>query len=251
MFKILKKYSKLLALALVFSSSIPFASFATAPQEPNKPTAAQAQKREREEYSSEEESDITEEYNLDGLMGPFYLNSGSDEINPRCGLPVIHNSCNRRVRHFYLLPDYDHNVIAIGRECLKKNFGSQAYKIAYRPEKARKYIIIKKTLSYFLGKNWYQKCDTGNYVLDLTPLLSDPELQDVIKCNNEYFTIYFNSEPTKENPNSYDMAYEGDHSNACKGFSKKLKLGDDFTNHTLADKKFAAFCKFCKMNEIL
>ena len=249
MFKILKKYSKLLALALVFSSSIPFASFATAPQEPNKPTAAQAQKREREEYSSEE-VDITEEYNLAGLIGPFYLNSGSDKANPRCGLPVIHNSCNRRVRHFYLLPDYDHNVIAIGRGCLKSNFGAQAHKIAYRPEKARKYIIIKKILSYFLGKNWYISCN-DNFVLDLTPLLSDPELQDVIKCNNEYFTIYFNSEPTKENPNCYNMAYEGDRSKGCKGFSKKLKLGDDFTNRTLADKKFAAFCKFCKMNEIL
>lgn len=251
MFKILKKYSKLLALALVFSSSIPFASFATAPQEPNKPATTKAIKREREEYSSEEESDITEEYNLAGLIGPFYLNSGSDEINPRCGLPVIHNSCNKRVRHFYLLPDYEHNVIAIGRGCLKKNFGAQAHKIAYRPEKARKYIIIKKILSYFLWGKWYIKCDTGNYVLDLTPLLEGPDLKGVIKCNNERFTIYFNSEPTKENPNSYDMAYERDHSNACKGFSKKLKLGDDFTNHTLADKKFAAFCYFCKKNEIL
>ena len=251
MFKILKKYSKLLALALVFSSSIPFASFATAPQEPNKPTAAQAQKREREEYSSEEESDITEEYNLDGLIGPFNFYSDSDKANPRCGLPVIHNSCNKRVRHFYLLPDYDHNVIAIGRGCLKKNFGSQAHKIAYSPEKDRKHSIIKKILSYFLWGKWYIKCDTGNYVLDLKPLLHDPELQDVIKCNNKCFTTYFNSEPTKENPNCYDMAYEGDHSTGCKGFSKKLKLGDDFTNHTLADKKFAAFCKFCKMNEIL
>lgn len=250
MFKILKKYSKLLALALVFSSSIPFASFATAPQEPNKPTAAQAQKREREEYSSEE-VDITEEYNLDGLMGPFNFYSDSDKANPRCGLPVIHNSCNRRVRHFYLLPDYDHNVIAIGRGCLKSNFGPQAHKIADNPEKDRKHSIIEKILNHFLGKNWYQKCDTGNYVLDLTPLLYDPELQDVIKCNNGYFTTYFNSKPTKENPNSYDMAYEGDHSNACKGFSKKLKPGDAFTNHTLADKKFAAFCKFCKKNKIL
>ena len=250
MFKILKKYSKLLALALIFSSSIPFASFATAPQEQNKPTAAQTQKREREEYSSEE-VDITEEYNLAGLIGPFYLNSGSDEINPRCGLPVVHNSCNRRVRHFYLLPDYDHNVIAIGRGCLKKNFGSQAHKIADNPEKYRKHSIIKKILSYFLGKNWYKKHNNGNYVLDLTPLLYDPELQDVIKCNNGYFTTYFNSKPTKENPNCYDMAYEGDHSTGCKGFSKKLKLGDDFTNRTLADKKFAAFCKFCKENKIL
>ena len=134
---------------------------------------------------------------------------------------------------------------------MKNNFGAQAHKIAYRPEKARKYIIIKKILSYFLGKNWYIKCDTGNYVLDLTPLLSDPDLKESIKYKDNRFTIYFNSEPTKENPNSYDMAYEGDHSNACKGFSKKLKLGDAFTNHTLADKKFAAFRKFCKMNEIL
>ncbi len=250
MFEILKKYSKLLALALVFSSSIPFASFATAPQEPNKPTTAQAQKREREEYSSEEESDITEEYNLDGLIGPFYLNSGSNEINPRCGLLAKHTSCNKRVRHFYLLPDYDHNVIAIGRGCLKSNFGAQAHKITDNPEKYRKHSIIKKILSYFLWGNWYISCN-DNFVLKLTPLLSDPELQDVIKCNNEYFTIYFNSEPTKENPNSYDMAYEGDHSTGCKGFSKKLKLGDDFTNRTLADKKFAAFCKFCKENEIL
>ncbi len=251
MFKILKKYSKLLALALVFSSSIPFASFATAPQEPNKPTAAQAQKREREEYSSEEESDITEEYNLAGLIGPFNFYSDSDKANPRCGLPVIHNSCNRRVRHFYLLPDYDHNVIATGRGCLKSNFGSEAHKNAKSIENTAKYDIIEKILNHFLGENWYIKPDTGNYVLDLTPLLYDPELQDVIKCNNKRFTIYFNSEPTKENPNSYDMAYEGDHSNACKGFSKKLKLGDDFTNRTLADKKFAAFCKFCKKNEIL
>ena len=243
MFKILKKYSKLLALALVFSSSIPFASFATAPQEPNKPTAAQAQKREREEYSSEEESDITEEYNLDGLIGPFNFYSDSDKANPRCGLPVIHNSCNRRVRHFYLLPDYDHNVIAIGRGCLKSNFGAQAHKIAYRPEKARKYIIIKKILSYFLGKNWYQKYNTGNYVLDLTPLLSDPDLKESIKYKDDRFTIFFNySKPTKENPNCYDMAYNHVYVNNCKAFRE---------TYTLADKKFAAFCYFCEANEIL
>ena len=134
---------------------------------------------------------------------------------------------------------------------MKKNFDSQAHKIADNPEKYRKRSIIKKILSYFLWGKWYIKCDTGNYVLDLKPLLHDPELQDVIKCNNKCFTIYFNSEPTKENPNCYNMAYEGDRSKGCKGFSKKLKLGDDFTNRTLADKKFAAFCKFCKMNEIL
>ena len=241
MFKILKKYSKLLALALVFSSSIPFASFATAPQEPNKPTAAQAQKREREEYSSEEDSDITEEYNLNGLIGPFNFYSDSDKANPRCGLPVIHNSCNRRVRHFYLLPDYDHNVIAIGRGCLKSNFGAQAHKIAYRPEKARKYIIIKKILSYFLGKNWYIKSN-HNCVLDLTPLLHDPDLKESIKCKDEYFTIFFNSKPTKENPNCYDMAYNHVYVNNCKAFRE---------TYTLADKKFAAFCYFCEANEIL
>ena len=241
MFEILKKYSKLLALALVFSSSIPFASFATAPQEPNKPTAAQAQKREREEYSSEEESDITEKYNLDGLIGPFNFYSDSDKINPRCGLPVIHNSCNRRVRHFYLLPDYDHNVIAIGRGCLKSNFGAQAHKIAYRPEKARKYNIIRKILSYFLGKSWYEKYN-GNYVLELTPLLDNPDLKGAIKGWDIYFTIFFRSETTKKNPHPYDMAYNGTYVNRCNAFDE---------TYTLEDKKFAAFCYFCKINEIL
>ena len=242
MFKILKKYSKLLALALVFSSSIPFASFATAPQEPNKPTAAQAQKREREEYSSEEESDITEEYNLAGLIGPFYLNSGSDEINPRCGLPVIHNSCNKRVRHFYLLPDYDHSVIAIGRGCLKKNFGSQAHKNAKSIENTAKYDIIKKILEYFLGKNWDISCN-DNFVLKLEPLLSDPDLKESIKCKDNRFTIFFSySKPTKENPNCYDMAYNDVYVNNCKAFRE---------TYTLADKKFAAFCYFCEANEIL
>ena len=241
MFKILKKYSKLLALALVFSSSIPFASFATAPQEPNKPTAAQAQKREREEYSSEE-VDITEKYNLNELIGPFNLDSDSDNANPRCGLPVIHNSCNRKVRHFYLLPDYDHNVIAIGRGCLKSNFGAQAHKIAYSPEKGIKYSVIKEILYYFLGKNWYKKYNTGNYVLDLTPLLSNPDLKESIKCKDDHFTIFFNSKPTKENPNCYDMAYNHVYVNNCKAFRE---------TYTLADKQFAAFCYFCEANKIL
>lgn len=243
MFKILKKYSKLLALALVFSSSIPFASFATAPQEPNKPATTKAIKREREEYFSEEESDIPEGYNIGGLVGMFNFSLYPDKVRPRCGLLMKYNPCNRRTSRFYLLPDYEHNVIAIGRECLKKNFGSQAHKIAYSPEKDRKHSVIKKILSYFLGKNWYQKCDTGNYVLDLTPLLSDPDLKESIKCKDDRFTIFFNySKPTKENPNCYDMAYDRVYVNNCKAFRE---------TYTLADKKFAAFCYFCKKNKIL
>ena len=125
---------------------------------------------------------------------------------------------------------------------MKSNFGAQAHKIAYRPEKARKYIIIKKILYYFLGKNWDISCN-DNFVLKLEPLLSDPDLKESIKCKDNRFTIFFNySKPTKENPNCYDMAYDHVYVNNCKAFRE---------TYTLADKKFAAFCYFCKKNEIL
>ena len=233
MFKILKKYSKLLSLALIFSSSIPFASFAIAPQEPNEPTTTQALKREREEYSSEE-------YNVGGLVGMFNFKLYPNEVRPRCGLPMRYSPCNRRVSRFYLLPDYNHNVIAIGRECLRKNFGAKVHKNADSTENIIKYNIIRKILNYFLQNNWHESI-YGNYVLNLTPLLEDPDLKGVIKGWDIYFTIFFCSETTKKNPHPYDMAYNGTYANSCKAFDE---------TYTLADKQFAAFCYFCKVNEI-
>ena len=233
MFKILKKYSKLLALALVFSSSIPFSSFATAPQEPNKPTAVQAQKREREECSSEE-------YNIGGLVGMFNFKLYPNEVRPRCGLLMKYSPCNRRTSRFYLLPDYNHNVIAIGQECLRKNFGPEAHKNADSRENTIKYNITRKILNYFLQNNWHENF-LGNYVLNLTPLLEDPDLKGVIKGWDTYFTIFVHSETNKKNPHPYDMAYNGAYINRCNSFDE---------TYTIADKKFAAFCYFCKINEI-
>ena len=241
MFKILKKYSKLLALALIFSSSIPFASFATAPQEPNKPATTKAIKREREEYSSEEESDIPEGYNIGGLVGMFNFSLYPDKVRPRCGLLMKYNPCNRRTSRFYLLPDYNHNVIAIGRECLRKNFGPEAHKNADSRENTIKYNVTRKILNYFLQNNWHENF-LGNYVLNLTPLLEDPDLKGAIKGWDTYFTIFFRSKTTKKNPHPYDMAYNGTYVNRCNAFDE---------TYTLEDKKFAAFCYFCKINEIL
>ena len=234
MFKILKKYSKLLALALVFSSSIRFSLFATAPQEPNKPTATQAQKREREECSSEE-------YNISGLVGMFNFKLYPNEVRPRCGLLMKYSPCNRRTSRFYLLPDYNHNVIAIGQECLRKNFGPEAHKNADSRENTIKYNVTRKILNYFLQNNWHENF-LGNYVLNLTPLLEDPDLKGVIKGWVTYFTIFVHSENTKKNPHPYDMAYNGAYINRCNSFDE---------TYTIADKKFAAFCYFCKINEIL
>ena len=240
MFKILKKYSKVLALALVFSSSIPFASFAINPQEPNEPTATQAIKREREEYYLDEEFDIPEGYNLDELVGMFNFKLYPNEVRPRCGLLMKYSPCNRRTSRFYLLPDYNHNVIAIGRECLRKNFGPEAHKNAESIENTVKYNITRKILNYFLQNNWHKNF-LGNYVLNLTPLLEDPDLKGVIKGWDIYFTIFFRSETTKKNPHPYDMAYNGTYVNRCNSFDE---------TYTIADKKFAAFCYFCKINEI-
>lgn len=234
MLKFLKKYSKLLALALIFSSLLPFLASAAEPQNTSKLTSTtQAQKRKREE-------DLTEKYDTSKLVGLFDFHYYPEEVRPRCGLPVQYNPCNRRVRYFYLLPDFSHNVIAIGKNCLKKHFGPTAKEAANTPENLRRRDIVRKILPHFISEKWYQK-GNGNYVLNLTSLLEDTDLKEVIKCRDEHFTIFFHSEDTKKNPHPYDMAYNGTYANSCKAFEE---------SYTLADKKFAAFCYFCKENEI-
>lgn len=232
MIKILRKYSRLLALALVFSSSLPFSSLAVEPQNP-KFTTTQTQEEQQE--------DLTKKYDVSKLLGLFDFYVCAEEMRPRCGLPVLHNPCNKRVRYFYLLPDFSHNVIAIGKNCLENHFGHAAKEAAKTPENKKKFDIVVKIFSYFLFGNWYEKESTGSYVLELSPLLENPDLKGIIKCSDEYFTIFFQASPTKNNPHPYDMAYADTFANSCKAFKE---------THALADKKFAAFCYFCKENEI-
>lgn len=89
MFKNLKKHSKLLVLGLIFSSSLPFSSFAIEPQKPNDIDIVQAikdRKRKREEKVSKVLSD---EYIIDEMI-PDFVAEGDDKNQwPKCELPVI------------------------------------------------------------------------------------------------------------------------------------------------------------------
>ena len=186
MFKNLKKYSKLLVLGLIFSTSLPLSSFAIEPQKPNDIDIVQAikdRKRKREEKVSKVLSD---EYNINAMIPNFFVAEGNDKNQwPRCEMPVIsrlHDDkllytshptaapCNRRVKNFFLIPDHDQNMHIIGYECIKhfgingpldldKNLPKKLHipnpQEAQKSKNQREVFIATKILKYFYDqRNW-------------------------------------------------------------------------------------------------
>ena len=185
MFKNLKKHSKLLILGLIFSTSLPFSSFAIEPQKPNDIDIVQAikdRKRKREEKISKVLSD---EYIIDGII-PNFVAEGDDKNQwPKCELPVIsrlHDDkllytshptaapCNRRVKNFFLIPDHEQHMHVVGYECIKhfgingspnldKNLPKKLHipnpQEAQKSKNQREVFIATKILKYFYDqRNW-------------------------------------------------------------------------------------------------
>lgn len=190
MFKNLKKHSKLLILGLIFSSSLPFSSFAIEPQKPNDIDIVQAikdRKRKREEKVSKVLSD---EYIIDEMI-PDFVAEGDDKNQwPKCELPVIsrlHDDkllytshptaapCNRRVKNFFLIPDHEQHMHVVGYECIKhfginrpldldKNLPKKLHipnpQEAQKSKNQREVFIATKILKYFYDqRNWNNRCE--------------------------------------------------------------------------------------------
>ena len=190
MFKNLKKHSKLLILGLIFSTSLPFSSFAIEPQKPNDIDIVQAikdRKRKREEKVSKVLSD---EYIIDGII-PDFVAEGNDKNQwPKCELPVIsrlHDDkllytshptaapCNRRVKNFFLIPDHEQHMHVVGYECIKhfgingspnldKNLPKKLHipnpQEAQKSKNQREVFIATKILKYFYDqRNWNNLCN--------------------------------------------------------------------------------------------
>lgn len=190
MFKNLKKHSKLLVLGLIFSTSLPFSSFAIEPQKPNDIDIVQAikdRKRKREEKVSKVLSD---EYIIDEMIPDFVVESDDRNQWPRCEMPVYfrlgddrlfgssHPSagqCNRPVKNFFLIPDHDQNMHIIGYECIKhfgingpldldKNLPKKLHipnpQEAQKSKNQRDLFIATKILKYFYDqRNWNNLCE--------------------------------------------------------------------------------------------
>lgn len=190
MFKILKKYSRLLVLGLIFSTSLPLSSFAIEPQTPNDIDIVErieSRKRKREEKVSKVLSD---EYIIDGII-PDFVAEGDDKNQwPKCELPVIsrlHDDkllytshptaapCNRRVKYFFLIPDHDQHMHVVGYECIK-HFGINGSpnldtnlpkklhipnpQEAQKSKNQREVFIATKILKYFYDqRNWNNRCE--------------------------------------------------------------------------------------------
>lgn len=193
MFKNLKKHSKLLVLGLIFSTSLPFSSFAIEPQKPNDIDIVQAikdRKRKREEKVSKVLSD---EYIIDEMIPDFVVESDDRNQWPRCEMPVYfrlgddrlfgssHPSagqCNRPVKNFFLIPDHDQNMHIIGYECIKhfgingpldldKNLPKKLHipnpQEAQKSKNQRDLFIATKILKYFYDqRNWNNRCKHEN-----------------------------------------------------------------------------------------
>ncbi len=189
MFKNLKKHSKLLVLGLIFSTSLPFSSFAIEPQKPNDIDIVQAikdRKRKREEKVSKVLSD---EYIIDGIIPDFEAEGNDKNQWPKCELPVISRllddkllytshptaaPCNRRVKYFFLIPDHDQNMHVVGYECIKhfgingspnldKNLPKKLHipnpQEAQKSKNQREVFIATKILKYFYDqRNWNNRC---------------------------------------------------------------------------------------------
>lgn len=190
MFKNLKKHSKLLILGLIFSSSLPFSSFAIEPQKPNDIDIVErieSRKRKREEKVSKVLSD---EYIIDGIIPDFVAEGKNKNQWPKCELPVIsrlHDDkllytshptaapCNRRVKYFFLIPDHDQNMHVVGYECIKhfgingspnldKNLPKKLHipnpQEAQKSKNQREVFIATKILKYFYDqRNWNNRCE--------------------------------------------------------------------------------------------
>ncbi len=190
MFKILKKYSRLLVLGLIFSTSLPLSSFAIEPQTPNDIDIVErieSRKRKREEKVSKVLSD---EYIIDGII-PDFVAEGDDKNQwPKCELPVIsrlHDDkllytshptaapCNRRVKNFFLIPDHEQHMHVVGYECIKhfgingspnldKNLPKKLHipnpQEAQKSKNQREVFIATKILKYFYDqRNWNNLCN--------------------------------------------------------------------------------------------
>ena len=265
MIKNIKKHSKLLLLALLFSASSIFPMLAVEPQQPGKPETTQtyqAQKRKREDISEETPKEkrqrkiqddvnrIRENYKITEIMGPFAINEKTDSILlPRCGL----SACNRSVRKFYLiLPKNDKNkiltnkneILAIGNDTCMGRLGNYSIK-------NEKKEIIQEILSYFFDiNNWrFSGGNKNNVVIDLKNLLENEKCNKYIRGDDKWLTIYF-----KSNTNEYNIAYNHKYKNGIETF-KSLKSAKKLEEISLKDKlegrMFEAFCFFCTKNGIL
>lgn len=251
MSKNFKKISKLLALALIFSTSIPFSLSAIKPQNQIKASEIQqkttAQKRKREE----ENSNLSKKYNVKGLI-PIEFCAPKDGERIYCEIEKGNAPCNRPLARYYLVPDYSGNLYKAGGSCLKKlaekNFFKSIHKKIYinnldNPQNFddlnKQLIITSKILNYFLGGKWCKKEESGNYVLYLTALATDPEFKDILSDRSKIITIFF---PNKDDHSVYKIAYDYSYSDKCKSPKNQRNLSDD--------KIFRAFEFFCQKNLI-
>lgn len=250
MLKIFKKYSKLLALALAFSASIPFYSHAIKPQNQNEASKTHqkvtAQKRKREESLN-----LSEKYDTKGII-PIEFSAQKDGECIRCEISKDGTPCNRQLARYYLVPDYSGNLHKAGGNCLKsladKSFFKSIHKKIYvnnldNPQNFddlnKQLISTSKILNYFLNGKWFKKEESGNFVLYLTGLATDPEFKDILGGSGKVITIFF---PNKDDHSVYKIAYDYGFSNKCKSPKNQRNLSDD--------KIFRAFEFFCQKNLI-
>lgn len=251
MFKSLKKYSKLLALALIFSASIPFSSYAVKPQNQPEPIKTEqksaAKKRKREEVNS----DLSKKYDIAGII-PIEFCTPKDGECARCEISKDGTPCNRQLARYYLVPDYSGNLYKAGGNCLKslaeKSFFKSIHKKIYvnnldNPQNFddlnKQLISTSKILNYFLNGKWCKKEESGNFVLYLTGLATNPEFKDILSGRSKVITIFF---PNKDDHSVYKIAYDYSYSGECKSSKNQRNLSDD--------KIFRAFEFFCQKNLI-
>lgn len=249
-YKNFKKFSKLLALTLIFSASVPFSLSAIKPQNQIKSSEihqkATAQKRKREESSN-----LSEKYNVKGLIPIEFCAQKNGECIC-CEIEKGDTPCGRPLNRYYLVPDYSGNLYKAGGICLKKlaerSFFKSIHKKIYinnldNPqnfdELNKQLISTSKILNYFLGGKWCKKEESGNFVLYLTGLATDPEFKDILSGRSKVITIFF---PNKDDHSVYKIAYDYSYSGEFKSSKNQRNLSDD--------KIFRAFEFFCQKNLI-
>ena len=289
MFKNLKKHSKLLLLGLIFSSSLPFSSFAIEPQGPKDIDIVQAinsRKRKREEKIAKVLSD---EYNINAMI-PDFVAEGDDKNQwPRCEMRAISKlgddrlfgsshptagTCNRRVKNFFLIPDYEQNMHIIGYECIKhfqisgpldldKNLPKKLHipnpQEAQKSKNQREVFIATKILKYFYDqRNWNNRCkhevvngkdvapanSSGNFVLNTYKLKLELEKEGYTpakKIDCMSLTLWHHKD-TRSFKFYYDDHASSSEISSPSPFESNIPLSDD--------KIFEAFKFFCTVHGI-
>ncbi|MGN1043595.1 MAG: hypothetical protein ACI4PR_02180 [Acutalibacteraceae bacterium] len=255
MFRNLKNSSKLLLLALLFSSSWIFSTFAAEPHKPNSTTQAQqAQKRKREdsEKTRQEAQRLNELYDFGNALPILFKTSPPYcvhcELQKESG-----NFCNRSLKYFHLVPERrSGKFIPIGCNCYEnfspnKISGSISKKIRIAgtdeskdPKSERDADVAAQILAYFFDqRNWNKLCRHKNINgKDVAPanrngnfILSVVELKDYLRSKGYVISddnkeLYLNKKSNTTYQCKYKIPDEKNLTNILSRHNNIVKTND-------------------------